>query len=50
MALIIDEAWTMLQGGSMKNFIEGFVRRVRKFGGSLITASQSINDFYKGEK
>jgi conjugal transfer ATP-binding protein TraC len=46
MALIIDEAWTMLQGGSMKNFIEGFVRRVRKFGGSLITASQSINDFY----
>lgn len=45
-ALIIDEAWTMLKGGSMEEFIEGFVRRVRKFGGSLITASQNITDFY----
>jgi conjugal transfer ATP-binding protein TraC len=45
-ALIIDEAWTMLKGGSMEEFIEGFVRRVRKFGGSLITASQNITDYY----
>ncbi|MBT4922413.1 MAG: TraC family protein, partial [Rickettsiales bacterium] len=45
-ALIIDEAWTMLKGGSMEEFIEGFVRRVRKFGGSLITASQYITDYY----
>lgn len=45
-ALMIDEAWTMLQGEGMKKFIEGYVRRVRKFGGSLVTASQSINDYY----
>lgn len=44
-ALIIDEAWDMFSGGAMKHFIEGFVRRVRKYGGSLITGTQSADDY-----
>lgn len=48
LALIIDEAWDLLQGGgAVGNFIEGFVRRCRKYGGTLITGTQSIEDYYK---
>lgn len=47
-ALIIDEAWDLLQGGgAIGNFIEGFARRCRKYGGTLITGTQSIEDYYK---
>ncbi len=47
-ALIIDEAWDLLQGGgSIGSFIEGFARRCRKYGGTLITGTQSIEDYYK---
>lgn len=46
-ALVIDEAWDLLHGSGMKEFIEGYVRRVRKYGGNLITGTQSINDYYK---
>jgi conjugal transfer ATP-binding protein TraC len=46
-SLIIDEAWDLLHGEGMKFFIEGYVRRVRKYGGNLITGTQSINDYYK---
>ena len=46
-ALIIDEAWQMLQGGAMADFVETYSRTCRKYGSSLITATQSINDFYK---
>lgn len=47
-ALIIDEAWDLLQGGGATgNFIEGFARRCRKYGGTLITGTQSIEDYYK---
>jgi conjugal transfer ATP-binding protein TraC len=46
-ALVIDEAWQLLDGGSMAEFIEAFARTCRKYGGSLITATQSINDYYK---
>jgi conjugal transfer ATP-binding protein TraC len=47
-ALIIDEAWDLLQGGgAVGNFIEGFARRCRKYGGTLITGTQSIEDYYK---
>lgn len=48
LALIIDEAWDLLQGGgAVGNFIEGFVRRCRKYGGTLITGTQSVEDYYK---
>ena len=46
-ALIIDEAWQMLKGGAMADFVETYSRTCRKYGASLITATQSINDFYK---
>jgi len=46
-ALIIDEAWQMLVGGAMADFIEAYARTCRKYGASLVTATQSINDFYK---
>ncbi len=46
-ALVIDEAWQLLDGGSMAEFIESFARTCRKYGGALITATQSINDYYK---
>ena len=48
-ALVIDEAWDLLHGAGMKNFIEAYVRRVRKYGGNLITGTQSINDYYKND-
>lgn len=45
-ALIIDEAWTLLGDGAAGKYIEGFARRCRKEGGSLITGTQSLEDFY----
>ena len=46
-ALIIDEAWDLLHGEGSSVFIEGLARRARKYGGSLITGTQSVNDYYK---
>tara|TARA_R110001606_G_scaffold233942_1_gene381552 strand:- start:50567 stop:53161 length:2595 start_codon:yes stop_codon:yes gene_type:complete len=48
-ALLIDEAWQMLKGGSMADFVEIYARTCRKYGGSLITATQSKKDYYKSE-
>ncbi|WP_066542669.1 type IV secretion system protein TraC [Sphingomonas sp. CCH18-B1] len=48
-ALLIDEAWQMLRGGSMADFVETYSRTCRKYGASLITATQSLNDYYKSE-
>lgn len=48
-ALIIDEAWQMLKGGAMADFVETYSRTCRKYGAALITATQSINDYYKSE-
>jgi len=42
---IIDEAWDLMQ--SAGEFIETGYRRVRKYGGAFITATQSIGDYYK---
>ena len=47
--LIIDEAWQMLKGGAMADFVETYSRTCRKYGGALITATQSIHDYYKSE-
>nr|WP_238474160.1 type IV secretion system protein TraC [Altericroceibacterium spongiae] len=47
--LMIDEAWQLLKGGEMAQFIETYARTCRKYGGALVTATQSINDFYKSE-
>lgn len=48
-ALLIDEAWQMLKGGAMADFVETYSRTCRKYGASLITATQSINDYYKSD-
>lgn len=42
---IIDEAWDLMNGAGA--FIETGYRRVRKYGGAFITATQSIGDYYK---
>ena len=39
----------MLRGGSMADFVETYSRTCRKYGASLITATQSLNDYYKSE-
>ncbi|AGH51824.1 Type-IV secretion system protein TraC (plasmid) [Sphingomonas sp. MM-1] len=46
-ALLLDEAWQMLRGGAMADFIEAYARTCRKYGASLVTATQSLNDYYK---
>jgi conjugal transfer ATP-binding protein TraC len=48
-ALVIDEAWQMLEGGQMADFVASFARTCRKYGASLITATQSLNDFHKSD-
>ena len=47
--LLIDEAWSMLKGGSMGEFVETYARTCRKYGGALATATQSHNDYYKSD-
>jgi len=43
----MDEAWDLLsQGGNVAAFFEKGVRRVRKYGGSIMTITQGINDYY----
>src|SRR3546814_11055903 len=37
----------MLRGGAMADFIEIYARTCRKYGGALVTATQSLNDYYK---
>ncbi|BDR99810.1 MULTISPECIES: type IV secretion system protein TraC [Enterobacterales] len=44
--VIIDEAWALLTG-NIGAFIEKGYRRFRKYYGSAITITQSINDMYK---
>jgi conjugal transfer ATP-binding protein TraC len=46
---MIDEAWQLLGGGQMGQAIETYARTCRKYGGALVTATQSLNDFYKSE-
>ena len=45
-AIVIDEAWDMLRGQGTAAFIEGVVRRARKYTGALITGTQSLDDYY----
>jgi conjugal transfer ATP-binding protein TraC len=44
-AIVIDEAWDLLKGTGTAAFIEGVVRRARKYTGALITGTQSMQDY-----
>jgi conjugal transfer ATP-binding protein TraC len=44
--VIIDEAWDLLSEGDVAKFIEAGYRRFRKYGGSVVIITQSINDLY----
>lgn len=44
--VVLDEAWDMLRGRQSGTFIETAARRLRKYRGSLVVGTQSVNDFY----
>lgn len=44
--VIVDEAWDLLKEGEVSVFMEHAYRKFRKYGGSVIIATQSINDLY----
>ena len=44
--IVFDEAWDMLRGRQGGVFIETLARRLRKYKGSLVVGTQSVNDFY----
>ncbi len=46
MGLVVEEAWDLMKGGEMGEFIEGIARRARKHSGMLVAGTQSLNDFY----
>src|SRR3989338_3344477 len=45
--IVFDEAWDMLRGKQGGVFIETLARRLRKYRGSLVVGTQSINDFFQ---
>jgi conjugal transfer ATP-binding protein TraC len=47
--VIIDEAWRLLGAGRAGSFIEEGYRVARKHGGSYMTITQKISDYYKSE-
>ncbi len=47
-ALVIDEAWNLLDSPMTAKFVEGIARRARKYDGCLITGTQDLNDFQIG--
>lgn len=44
--VIIDEAWDLLKAGEVSTFIEHAYRKFRKYDGSVVIATQSLNDLY----
>lgn len=47
--VIIDEAWRLLGSGRAGSFIEEGYRVARKHGGSYMTITQKISDYYNSE-
>lgn len=48
--VIIDEGWDLLNDGETAKFLEHAYRKFRKYGGSCVLATQSINDLYSNEQ
>jgi len=44
--IVFDEAWDLLRAKQSEVFIETLARRLRKYRGSLVVGTQSVNDFY----
>ncbi len=44
-AVLLDEAWALLREGDAATFIGEMYRRIRKYGGLVATASQSLADY-----
>ena len=44
--ICIDEAWDLLRAEQMGEFIETLARRLRKYNGSLVVGTQSVEDFF----
>lgn len=44
--VIIDEAWDLLKEGEVSVFMEHVCRKFRKYGGSVVIATQSVDDLY----
>ncbi len=44
---LIDEAWKLLSYGNASTFVEEGYRTARKYGGSFVTITQGVNDYYK---
>lgn len=44
--ICIDEAWDLLRAPQAGAFIETLARRLRKYNGSLVVGTQSIEDFF----
>jgi len=44
--ICIDEAWDLLRGKQTGAFIETLARRLRKYYGSLVIGTQSVDDFF----
>jgi conjugal transfer ATP-binding protein TraC len=44
--IVFDEAWDLLRGKQSAAFVETLARRLRKYNGSLVVGTQSVNDFY----
>lgn len=45
--VIVDEAWDLLKEGEVATFMEHAYRKFRKYGGSVVICTQSINDLYE---
>jgi len=44
--ICIDEAWDLLRAKQTGSFIETLARRLRKYNGSLVVGTQSVDDFF----
>jgi conjugal transfer ATP-binding protein TraC len=44
--MVIDEAWDLMGTAETRNFIIALYRRVRKAGGSVITITQAVSDYW----
>ena len=46
--IVLDEAWKFIKSPSLAITLDGWARRLRKYGAGLIVGTQSLNDFADG--